>query len=254
MLHIKKHSFDHEIKLYNLADVHRGHELCDSDFFHRIIDDIRTDPHAFWVSTGDLGEIALKNSKGNVYESKSPQWELETLVEELTPIASKCLGVVFSNHPKRIQDVSGLEFDKILCDRLGIDYLGKTGYLALKVGNGTYFAILHHGSGGGTTGNKVNRAKQLSIQRPGADLYLTGHVHTCIDFPIFQKYIDRKRLTVVKVNSRHQIGGHFIRYDDSYADMMMLEESPVACGVTYLGFCKTGRNSDKSIRCETIFP
>jgi len=75
-----------------------------------------------------------------------------------------------------------------------------------------------------------------------------------VAFPLFQKYIDKKRLLLTKYKAWHQIGGHFINYDDSYADMMMLEEMPVCVGVTRLGFCKTGRHAVKKIKCEMITP
>jgi len=245
---INKHKFSDSIKLYNLADVHRAHPGCDAAFLNTIIGMIKDDPSAYWVSTGDLGELALSGSKGDVYTTESAQWELDKLTEELSPIGGKCLGFTFSNHHKRVQSASGLDFDMVLSKQIGVPYLGKTGCLNLVVGKASYYVVLHHGVGGGGRGNKINRAKMLSTQRPGADLYLTGHVHTYDAFPVFQKHIDKKKNEIAKMVCWHQIGGHFLQYDDSYADMMMLEESPVACGMVELA------KDVKQITCRMITP
>ncbi len=245
---IPQYRFEHPLTLYNLGDVHRAHPLCDEAFLHEIIDNILYDPFSYWVSTGDLGELALKDSKGDVYEARSPQWELDQLVKELSPIASKCLGFTYS------EGSAGISFDKVLAGMLDVPFLGKTGTLALTVGKGTYFTVLHHGTGGGSRGNKLNRARQLSVQRPGADLYLTGHTHTYDFFPVLQKYIDKKRLIHRKFMSWHQITGHFINYSDSYADAMMLEESPIACGMVELAYCSHGRHDEKGIQGYMVTP
>jgi len=250
---IKQYKFESGIKLFNIADVHRAHPNCDDDFLHQIIEMIKNDPNAYWVSTGDLGELALKDSKGDVYEAGSPQWELDVLTSELGPIADKCLGFVHSNHHVRVQKASGVNFDKVLATQLRVPYLGKTGVLAITLNRCTYYVALHHGVGGGTRGNKINRAKQFSNQYPGADVYLTGHVHTYDDFPVYQKYIDKKRISLNKVVAWHQIGGHFLHYEESYADEKMLEESPVCCGVVELSECAVGKNSVKKINCYAIW-
>jgi hypothetical protein len=251
---ISQYRFDHPLRLYNISDVHRGNEGCNANFFHQIIDEVATNPHAYWVSTSDLGECATKNSKSESYGTMSPGQELEVLEEELQPIAHKCLGFVYSNHHKRIYQAAGMSFDKVLAKTLQIPYIGMTGLIALTVGRGTYYVMMHHGVGGGTRGNKINRAKKFSEQRPGADLYLTGHTHTYEAFYLWQKYIDRKRLITGKFMGWHQIAGHFIDYDESYADSMMLEESPVACGVTDLGYCSNGKYKSKDIDCQMVIP
>lgn len=250
---IKQYKFESTIKLFNIGDLHRAHPNCDEAFFFQIIAMIKDDPNAYWVSTGDLGELALKDSKGDVYEAGSPQWELDQLTYELGPIAKKCLGFVHSNHHVRVQKASGVNFDKVLATQLGIPYLGKTGVIAITVARCTYYVALHHGVGGGTRGNKINRAQKFSSQYPGADLYLTGHVHTYDDFPIYQKYIDKKRIAMSKVIAWHQIAGHFLGFEDSYADEKMLEESPVCCGVSELHGCSVGKNDKKKINCYAIW-
>jgi hypothetical protein len=256
MSKIKQYCFEHPLNLYNIADVHRGNRGCDEVFFHKVINAIYDDTFAYWVSTGDLGEVATKGSKSESYGALSPESEIDLLQDELLPIADKCLGFVYSNHHKRTYKEGGLSFDSAIANALNIPFLGKTGYLALTVGRGTFYVVLHHGVGGGQRGNKMNRAKQLSLQRPGADLYMTGHTHTYEAFWLYQKYIDRKRLTATKFKSWHQITGHFLNYDDSYADEMMLEESPLACGMVKFGLCKHGRNDEKEnkIKCKMVCP
>lgn len=165
----------------------------------------------------------------------------------------KCLGMTGSNHHKRLRRKSGLDLDKIIGSQLGIPNLGITGFIITVVGHAAYYHTLHHGVGGGQIGNKMNKAKQLATQNPGAEIYWTGHTHTAATFPSVQKTFDKKRNSRTKHTARHLITGHFLDYDESYAEDYMLEEAPVAVAKATLHAAGRGNINQKFIETDHIF-
>jgi hypothetical protein len=77
---------------------------------------------------------------------------------------------------------------------------------------------MHHGVGGGKRrGGKTNNLEDLSVIIPGADVYLEGHAHSFEFFINEQTYIDRKRALMATYPAYYCITGHFLNYEDSYA-------------------------------------
>ena len=189
---IKKYKYGRTIKVYNLGDVHRGNNSCDLDFLHKVIKKIKNDKDAFWLSTGDLLEVGTTQSVSGPYDSLTVQEELDYIVDELRPIKNKCLGMVASNHHERIKRATGLSLDKAVCTALEIPYLGITGVINITVGRAAYYCVLHHGVGGGTQGNKVNRALNLAKIHAGADIYFTGHTHSYSYTPFLQNILTKR--------------------------------------------------------------
>lgn len=60
---VPSYKSDDDITLYDIADLHRGNGAFDKRLLDKVVDRVATDKQAFWVSTGDLMECALKNSK-----------------------------------------------------------------------------------------------------------------------------------------------------------------------------------------------
>ena len=216
-----------DVNLYNLGDVHLGDDACDRSLFEKAVNAIKEDPFARWVSTGDLLNVALVGSKSNSHHSMNLQEELELLVDYLNPIVDKCLGLVGSNHHKRLDRMAGMHLDKLLGNILGIPYLGAIGRLVITCGRASYWVMFHHGVGmGSTPGAKANGQERLLNLIPGYDLYLSGHTHSRMLAEATQPYVDRKRIRETKIHQYKQTTGHFISYDDSYAADMALKEMP----------------------------
>jgi len=100
-LDIPKYTFDSNILLFNLGDIHRGDLCCNTKLVHKAIRAIAATENAYWVSTGDMLNCAFKNSVSDSYKSAPLGVEYKWLRNELKPIAHKCLGVVTSNRQKR---------------------------------------------------------------------------------------------------------------------------------------------------------
>lgn len=242
-----------DVRLLNLGDVHRGDVTHDNEAFQRVLAFIEDSRDVVWVSTGDLLNVALASSPSDVYRSLSLQEEFDALVKELTPIASRCLGVVASNHHNRFDRAVGMSLDRLLCRELGVPYLGKTGVINVVAGRSSYMIAVAHGYGGGRTrGGKTNNLARFAQIYPGADVYLKGHTHT-YEFFIGESFVlDRKRAAVRLARSYYVTTGHFLSWRDSYAEQREYEPAP--CGAALLTLCArgVGKFSEKRVLCDLI--
>lgn len=244
---ITQYKFSDRIRLYNLGDIHRGNAQCDVKFLHMAIKAIQNDKRAYWVSTGDLLEIATTSCVSDSYEAMSPQDELDTLCEELEPIKSKCLGLVASNHHNRINKESGLNLDKLISMQMGIKFLGISSIIDVTCKRCSYFIHMHHGVGGGTQGNKVNRALKVAENYSGCDIYFSGHTHTYSHTPFQQRVVDRKRVKIRSILSHSIVTGHCLDWSGSYAEKMALRPAPIGFAYVDLGALNSGREANKKI-------
>lgn len=236
-----------EIKLYNLGDVHYGSRFCERDKFLKVVEMIKNDDNAYWVSTGDLLEISLASSKIYDYEALGTQRELRELTEILKPVSHKCLGITESNHHKRIEIVSGLNLDEIIAQYLNIEALGKIGFLNIMVNKVAYFLTMFHGYGAGRSkGAKINMLSNFGNTIKGFDIYLAGHTH-CFDYTInVEQVIDKKHKKVQTLNSHYCITGHYIKWFGSYASEKMF--APAPCGSTVVRLKGGEHQSQKNIQ------
>lgn len=235
---IAKHSFDvPQIKVWNLGDIHRGDEGCDVDLLYSIIDEIAKDPNSYWVSTGDILNVAARKGKhAAIYHSLPLEKEYELIRYEFADIKHKCLGIVSSNHHARVEKEMGLSLDKCVARELGIPFLGPLGRLKLTVMRTSYFMALHHGVGssGSMRGGKALSLERMSRMLPGCDIYMQGHTHSFQHFINAAPYVDKKRDRVGKVDCHYVTTGHFLKWEDSYAAEMALEGMPLGAAVLTL--------------------
>lgn len=247
---IPQYHFDKGITIFNIGDIHRGDEACDVDTLHKTINEVKKSG-AYWISTGDMLNVAIKTSISDVHNSMGIQKELTLLSNELRPIADKCLGFVGSNHHRRINNATGLDFDKVVANELGIPYLGKLGLINVTCGGASYFVAMHHGTGGGRRrGGKVNNLEDLSTLVPSADVYLEGHTHAYASFINEVPYIDRKRNSLRYYKSHFVTTGHYLLWEDSYAQDYKMRPMPCGSAVIELGHAVVGRNDLKSVKAS----
>lgn len=246
---IQKHQFDaSQVEILNLGDVHYGDANCDRKLLERTVEYIFDNPNTYWVSTGDVLNVALKGGVSNVYTSQSPEEEYEECISLLEPIADKCLGLVGSNHHHRIEKEIGMSLDKLFCKELGIPFLGETAIVNVTVGRCAYYIGLAHAVGGGRTqGAKTNASFRLSEVYQGLDLYMTGHTHSYRHFVTNQTVVDRKRNKLTTVESHFLTTGHFLDWDGSYAERMLLPSMPKGAAMATLSGNTVGVERNKRI-------
>jgi len=193
------------IRLYPLACWHIGAMECDLKFILEVVKTITNDPYARWVYLGDGGECTTKLSKGKIYEQTlSPQQQQDVLVDLLAPVKDKGLFGVRGNHGNRIDKETGLSFDKTLCNRLNIPYMGASTAFNLVVNEISYDLFFHHGVDSGTSlQTKINRAEHFTTFID-VDAYFTAHSHIAQELtPSALYYLDNNTLKV-KTKMRHQ--------------------------------------------------
>lgn len=244
---IAQYKFSETVRLYNLGDIHRGNANCNEKFFRETVQRIADEPNAYWISTGDLLECATRHSISDVHAAMSTQEELDVIESELQPIKHKCLGFVSSNHHHRINKETGVSLDRMVAAHCGLKYLGDTGLINVTVGRGSYYIVLHHGTGGGTEGNAVNRALKAAGNYQGADVYMSGHTHKSTAVPFNQQIIDRKRGIVRNVLSYSIVTGHCLDWKGSYAERMALKPAPLGFAFVDLGLNENGNEAAKRI-------
>jgi len=245
---IPSYKSDDDVKLYDIGDVHRGNIAFDGELLEKVVDEIASDKQAFWVSTGDLLEVALKDSIGDVYSAYSTETEYEYLKEELAPIAHRCLGIVRSNHHRRFEKAVGMSLDKLIARELEVPFLGALGVIRIKCGAAPYYIAMHHGTGGGKMrGGKTNNTQRLAGIMSGCDLYLEGHTHTFDFFIDDHYYIDKKRRNCILYKAHFVVTGHFLTYFDSYGVDAKYKPSPKGVAVATLYARDTGNMNQKKI-------
>lgn len=180
-----KGSKESVVRLYPLVCMHVGAAQCDMKFIKQHVKRLKDDPNGFGVYMGDGGECVTKLSKGDIYKQLcGPQAQMDLLVEEvLDPVADKLLFGIRGNHGNRIDKETGLGFDKNLCHRLGIPYLGVSCFANLTVNRSAYDLYFHHGADSGTNLTaKIGKHEKFG-HFIAADALFTAHSHIAVDLP-----------------------------------------------------------------------
>ena len=171
-----------QINIYPLVCLHLGAAQCDMKFIEEHVQRIKEDPNGYWIYLGDGGECVTKTSKGDVYaQLLSPQGQQDLAVDVLAPIRGRGLFGIRGNHGHRIYKETGLSFDKNLCHRLGIPYLGVAAFVNLLVNRSSYDLFFHHGADSGTALQaKITKAQKF-LEFVNADALFTAHSHLAAD-------------------------------------------------------------------------
>ena len=174
-----------------LADPHIGAQQCD---FHRLqekIAYIRDNENVYTILNGDLVDMAVRTSIGDVYgQTIAPMAALEQCVKIFGPIADKILCANEGNHELRIYKTDGILFTQLMCSQLGIAdrYSSASTLLFIRFGEHRgkdrqhgrpvcYTIYCVHGSGGGKKeGGKAQRLSDLA-GIIDADVYVHSHTH-----------------------------------------------------------------------------
>lgn len=182
---------NHEkIELHIFADEHLGDSLSNMKYLLERIDYVAKTPNAYCVLGGDLMDMAIASSIGDVYSQEfSPMQQLKECVKIFAPVAPKVLCALNGNHERRQYKTNGIDMTYLMCKELGIEdkYTPDTGLLFIRFGKNEmqghhgrricYTVYLTHGSGGGKKeGGKLQRVADLACIAD-ADIYIHNHIH-----------------------------------------------------------------------------
>ena len=207
-------------ELLFFGDLHYGHPACDIERAKANIN-YCLKKKVYVLVMGDLIEAGIKTSVGDsLYMQKlNPQKQYEYVEELLRPLAEARLiiGAHIGNHEARILKETSINLIKIICKTLKIPYLGFACWTLAYVGEQSYTIYSLHGS----TGSKFVYTKLKALVDIShnflADIIAMGHTHDIVDESTYVQKVDKKRKMVVEQKKYHIITGHYLKYDDSYA-------------------------------------
>ena len=176
-----------ELLLPPTSDAHYGNPLFSKHHFLRHVQFIADTENAVTILNGDLCESSIRTSKGEIYKQVgSPQDQRDWMIEMLSPVKHKILGMTTGNHEMRIYNEVGMDISKDIAKALGVPYRSEGLLLKLSFGSGNdshedrpyvYWLYVTHGYGGART----KAAKAVKVERVAtwidADCYVMSHDH-----------------------------------------------------------------------------
>jgi len=218
-------------KLKPLFDLHIGHKGFDQAALKRTLEG--TDDNTLFIGGGDTFDSIICTDPR--YFKGTDGTESAEIIDEqvdkgeelLGPYRDKIIGLGLGNHEQAIVKKFGTNPVKRLCKRLGVNYLGYSGFVKLLFsqngGRGrTVVVYYHHGYGGGsrTEGGALTKySKQMKYFQ--SDVGLFGHdhkkvTHTIERMGIVGNDLVSKPITVCLCGSYQKT---YVKGDTTYAEL-----------------------------------
>jgi len=219
-----------EVILVPLGDLHYGAKTCNMDEVNKKLDFVRNHDNARLLLMGDLIEVGSRDSPGSslfqqlVQPQEQIEWMEDTFEEFKDRIDFSCDG----NHEKRTFKNSGINSMKNFCRALKITYVETSIMCHYRLGNQSYTVYATHGSSGAKMPHtKLNGILKATEFIHGCDIYLMGHMHS--SHFAFTEVInnDKRNHMPKKEKMLHMITGHYLDYDESYAEDHGMKPDPV---------------------------
>lgn len=173
-----------KLEVVLFGDWHIGHPACDMELIKRTINYVKKNKCRALIM-GDLLECGTKVSVGSgVYDQvMPPQAQMDLVIELLEPIKDQIDGAINGNHEERIKKDTSIDVMKVICDRLGIKYIGYRGIVNYSWNKNSYPIMIWHGhGGGGTTATVERKLKSMTEVADDCAVYALGHFHKRLDF------------------------------------------------------------------------
>lgn len=223
-----------KLTIIPISDVHIGDKTANIKAFKEVLERIKNEPNTYTILNGDLCNVALKNSKSDVYSDElTPMEQVIQIINFLEPIKDKILVMSNGNHEDRITKDTSIDILYLVAKQLRIEqvYSPSWWYLYLSFGNNKakgdkrpmlYTLTGYHGAGSSQTiGAKANKVKKMS-QVVLADCYIMSHVHEPINTKGIIFIPDYQHKSIVKKDMYYCISNAFVEYENSYAEKMGL--------------------------------
>ncbi len=240
---------DSVFHLYALGDIHMGTIHCVEEHVHRKITEIADDKHAKWIGMGDYGDFITPKDKR--WEDKQiSDWVdpadigesvRDRLVELLTPIKDKCIGLLYGNHEVSYSKQNDGKVHEHICKDLELPNLGYSAFVKLHFkrdkSNEAHLVTgaFTHGTGNAITeGAKINNLMRF-MKSFQADLYGYGHVHDYIPKSLTRLYVSDSGKITNKVSIGATTGCWFRTYtqgvNSSYGEQKVYPPSELCCAM-----------------------
>jgi predicted phosphodiesterase len=220
-----------EAYIYPIGDLHLGDPSCTIDKLGRYLDSIGNRPNAYILLNGDLANTAIRSSVSNVHqEVMSVDDQVTELKRIFLPYRDRILAMTGGNHEARVSRETGLDLNHVIAALLGIEDRYRDGEVYLKVSLGQYrttgkaqtrvtyqFYMTHGWAGGrraGATANMLEDASRIT----DADVYVLGHTHKKMAFPLGYHRADPRNNTIVTVKRLFVSTGAYLSRDGYAVD------------------------------------
>ncbi len=209
-----------EVEIYFAHDIHYGNSAMNMKKWERFKKDILAEPNRYVILVGDYCEIALANSKSNIY---AQQYGIETqrlwMQQQFTDLANRIICICPGNHEQRIYKIAGLHevYDAAVCAGLADKYRQHFAFVDIGVGKS------NHGAGKQVRyfGYATHRLRDCKNYHggdfvDGVDFIASGHDHQPKDQARSKLRYDSKNKFVQQVDIEVIDSGSFLSYTGSY--------------------------------------
>ena len=219
-----------DIELWPVMDLHIGDKYHATETWKAFCRRVLQRENTYIVLGGDLLTNATRNSVGNgVFENTlRPREQKRVVVEMLKPLKPRILCGTTGNHERRSAKDADVDLMADVMYELGLEELYRENMALVKLQfgnpknngqtNPTYTMAVTHGSGGGSTGNIINRNERFGYSLRDCDILIVGHSHKpaitvpgryCIDN---RNNTSVKPLLVVSATSWLNFGGYAMQH------------------------------------------
>ena len=152
-----------KLTIIPISDVHIGDKTANLKAFKEVLERVKSEPNTYTILNGDLCNIALKNSKSDVYaDDLTPMEQVIQILNFLEPIKDKILVLSNGNHEDRITKDTSIDVLYLVAKQLHLEqvYSPSWWYLYLSFGNNKlkgdkrpllYTLTGYHGTGSSQT-------------------------------------------------------------------------------------------------------
>lgn len=215
------------------GDLHYGSANFNKKVFLENLEWAWENKNVYIIGMGDWLEAATRYSVGaGVYEQTEPSNQLNEVVDLFKPFAkeNRILGITNGNHEDRIYNATGIDATRVMATMLDVPYFKNGGFFKILVGNDghksqNYHIYATHGKSGATLPHtKIKRCLDLATFID-ADVYLMGHVHDEQVHTQEFMCIDNQNKKILKRNKYFVLTGHYLDWQDSYAQQASMRPS-----------------------------
>jgi hypothetical protein len=180
--------------LYALGDIHAGTIHCVEDHVRRKVQEIAEDKYAMFIGMGDYAEFITPSDprfdSGGIADWVKPDdlghSQEQRVIDMLSPIKDKCVGLLYGNHEAKIHKHSHQNVHQHICDAMGVPNLGFSCWVHFHFQRENSAerhlikgCFTHGKTGAITEGAKLNALVRWMKQN-NANIYGFGHVHDWI--------------------------------------------------------------------------
>ena len=229
-----KFGFD-SVELLQITDVQFGHRMCNVERMLEYRDWVLDKPNRFMIWTGDMIDAWRIGSPGAPLENiLEPQGQVFKFVEHWAPARHRILGYIGGNHERRGLTGFG-DLGILIATLLKIPYSNGQQFIDVKFGKHDRFKIATwHGVGGARTIGAKAMMIDRFMQKGDSQLYLVGHLHTCLVIPGVRMIRNEKHNRVDFQKIVGAMSSSFLQYFGAYAEVAGLTASDLMMAMATL--------------------